>query len=98
MSAVEMIEDLGTAAPVVGERSAEEAGRVALGGDSDGNIEVVASRRVGGVVVQREALLLPPSTVRSAALRSAATNIFIKPRFSTAAQAFQLVLEEMRSN
>ena len=60
MSAVEMIEDLGTAAPVVGERSAEEAGCVALARHSDGNVEVVAGPGVGGVVEQSLAVLSVP--------------------------------------
>ena len=58
MSPVKVIEDAGPAAAVVGERDAEEAGRVALRGDSDGNIEIVTSWRVSCVIKQRIALLL----------------------------------------
>ena len=52
MPAVEMIENLGTAAPIVSERSTEEAGCVALAGHSDWNIEIVARPSVSGVVKQ----------------------------------------------
>ena len=52
MSAIEMIEDLGAAGPVVSERNTEQAGRVALAGHSDWNIEIVAGPSVGGVVKQ----------------------------------------------
>ena len=50
MPAVEMIENLGTAASIVSEGSTEQAGCVSLAGHSYWNIEIVARPTVSGVV------------------------------------------------
>ena len=75
-----MIENLGTAAPIVSEWSTEQAGCVALAGHSDGNIEIVARPSVSGVVKQGVTLpSLPganlPLEVRARVVREHLTEV-----------------------
>ena len=80
MPSVEMIEKLGTAAPIVSEGSTEQAGCVALAGHSDGNIEIVARPTVSAVV--KQGLTLPsvpranlPLEVRARVVREHLTEV-----------------------
>ena len=90
MSAIEMIEDLGAAGPVVSERNTEQAGRVALAGHSHWNIEIVAGPSVGGVVKQRLAV---PSVPRADLPLEVRARIVLEHLTEVQAALLQAVLE-----